>query len=446
MSRRRAEPGSAAAAPGFLARTSRSLRRPNYRRFIAGHAISVIGTWMQRVAQDWLVLQLTGSAIAIGTATALQFLPVLLFGMWGGVLVDRFDRWKLIVGTQIASLVLAAVLAVTTLLGVTTLGLVYVLAAALGLVTVIDTPARHTFITDLVPPEDYVNAQALHGTIHNAGRLIGPAIAGLIIAAAGAGPAFAVNAISFVGVLAGLARIDRSQLRRGERLARGKGQARAGLRYAWHHRELRATLLLVAVVGIFGQNFRVVLPITASEVLDGNAATYGWLTAALGAGAVVGAVGAASRQTVTGRSLLLTTVAFGVVNLAGALIGGLVYALAALVALGMSNIVFNTTARTLLQLRGDPAMQGRVIALHSLLSVGSTPIGGPLLGWVCVAWGSEWAWVVAGGTALLAAGAVVGALWRPGSPAPGVPPAEDGEDAPVSPAPEPQPGRPSSSG
>ena len=345
----------------------RSLHRPNYRRFITGHAISVVGTWMQRVAQDWLVLELTGSAVAIGTATALQFLPMLLFGVWGGVLVDRFDRWKLIVITQSVSLVLAAVLAVTTLLGQTTLGLVYVMAALLGLVTVVDSPARQAFVTDLVPPADYVNAQAINSTIHNAGRLVGPAIAGLVIAAAGAGPAFAINALSFVAVLAGLARIDRSSLYRSERLARGKGQVREGLRYAWGHRQLRATLLLVAVVGLFGQNFRVVLPITATEVLGGNAATYGYLTAALGLGAVMGALGAASRQTVTGRGLLLWTVAFGVVNLATALVGGLMVALAALVAVGVTNILFNTLARTLLQLRSDPVVQGRVRVLNRML-------------------------------------------------------------------------------
>jgi MFS family permease len=286
------------------------------------------------------------------------------------------------------------------------------MAALLGLVTVVDNPARQAFVTDLVPPEDYVNAQAINSTIHNAGRLIGPAVAGLVIAATGAGPAFAVNALSFVAVLAGLARIDRSALHRTERLARGKGQVRAGLRYAWGNRQLRATLLLVAVVGLFGQNFRVVLPITASEVLGGNAATYGYLTAALGLGAVMGALGAASRQTVTGRALLLWTVAFGVVNLLTALIGGLFVALAALVAVGVTNILFNTYARTLLQLHSDPTMQGRVMALHGLLFLGTTPIGGPLLGWVCAAWGSQWAWVVGGVTALAAAAAVVRPVWR----------------------------------
>ncbi|MBW0112393.1 MFS transporter, partial [Pseudonocardia sp. KRD-182] len=361
--------------PRFLARTVRSLKHPNYRRFIGGHAVSIIGTWMQRIAQDWLVLELTGSPVAIGTATALQFLPVLLFGMWGGVLVDRFDRWKLIVGTQVASGVLAAVLAVSTLLGATSLGLVFVMAALLGLVTVVDGPARQAFITDLVPPADYVNAQALNSTIHNSGRLIGPAVAGLVIAAAGAGPAFAVNAVSFVAVLVGLARIDRAALHRTTRVARGPGQAREGLRYAWRHRELRAALFLVAVVGVFGQNFRVVLPVMATEVLGGDAATYGWLTAAMGLGAVLGAFGAASSERVTGRGLLAWTLVFGVVNLVAALAGQLTVALAALLAVGVANILFNTLARTLLQLHSAPEMQGRVMALHSLLFLGTTPIG-----------------------------------------------------------------------
>jgi MFS family permease len=401
------------AVHGRLARTARSLRHPNYRRFIGGHAISVIGTWMQRVAQDWLVLELTGSAVAIGTATALQFLPMLLFGVWGGVLVDRFDRWRLIVITQVVSGLLAAVLAVATLLGESTLGLVFGMAATLGLVTVVDSPARQAFVTDLVPPRDYINAQALNSTIHNTGRLIGPAVAGLVIASAGAGAAFAVNAVSFLAVLVGLARIDRTAFHRTTRLGRGRGQARAGLRYAWRHPELRACLVLVAVVGVFSQNFRVILPVTATEVLGGDAATYGYLTAALGLGAVLGAIGAASGETVTGRALLLWTVAFGVVNLLTALAGELLVALSALLAVGVANILFNTLARTLLQLRAEPEMQGRVMSLHGLLFLGTTPIGGPLLGWVCEARGPRWGFVLAGVTPLLAAVVVARPLLAP---------------------------------
>lgn len=397
------EPPAPGASAGLLARTIRSLRHPNYRRYLGGHALSIVGTWMQRVAQDWLVLELTGDPVAVGTALALQFLPMLLLGVWGGVLVDRLDRWKLLVATQAASAVLAGVLAVTTLLGATTLGLVYVMAALLGLVTVVDSPARHTFVTDLVPPGDYVNAQALNSTIHNTGRLVGPAVAGLVIAAAGAGEAFALNAISFAAVLVGLARIDRSALHRTVKAGSGRGQAMAGLRYAWGHQELRACLLLVAVVSLFSQNFRVILPVTAAEVLSGDAATYGYLTSALGLGAVLGAVGAASSVTVTGRRLFACTLALGATNLLMALAGQLAFALAGLVAVGVANIAFNTMARSLLQLRSAPEMQGRVMALHGLLNLGTTPLGGPLLGWVCAVAGSAWGFVVAGGAALLAA-------------------------------------------
>lgn len=395
-----------------MARTGRSLHHPNYRRFASGHAISVCGTWIQRVAQDWLVLELTGSAVAIGVATALQFLPVLLFGMLGGVLVDRVDRWKLIVATQVASGLLAAVLAAVTLGGHATVGVVYLLALLLGLVTVVDSPARHTFVSDLVPSADYVNAQALNSTVHNAGRLVGPALGGGLIAAVGAGPAFAINAVSFVAVVVSLARIDRSALHPRERAPRARGQVVEGLGYAWRRPELRAALLLVAVVGVFGQNFRVVLPITASEVLGGDAALYGWLTAALGLGAMLGSVGAASQTTVSGRSLLAWTVAFGVVNLGAALIGSLVAALVAMVALGVSNILFNTAARTLIQLRSTPTVQGRVMALHGLLFLGSTPVGGPVSGWVCEVVGSPWAYVMAAGTALAAAAVTWPALRR----------------------------------
>jgi len=395
--------GRSSTGPGIVARTGRSLARPNYRRFIGGHAISMIGTWMQRVAQDWLVLELTHSAFAIGVTMALQFLPILVFGLWGGVLVDRFDRRALLLLTQAMSAVLATILATLTLLDRVNLATVFVMATLLGFVTVIDSPARQAFLADLVTADDYVNAQALNSTIHNAGRLVGPALAGLIIAAGGPGTAFAVNAVSFAAVLVGLVRIDPAQLQPRHRIPRAKGQILEGLRYAGRHRELRACLILVAIIGVFGQNFRVVLPITATEVLHGDAATYGYLTAALGLGAVVGAVGAASMHTVSGRSLLLWTLGFASVNLATALLSGMLLLLSAMVALGVGNILFNTLARSLLQLRSERAMHGRVMSLHSLLFLGSTPLGGPLSGWVCTVAGSRWAFAMAAVTAFTAA-------------------------------------------
>ncbi|WP_347060742.1 MFS transporter [Blastococcus sp. HT6-30] len=364
-------------------RTFRSLRVPNYRTFFAGHAVSVSGTWMQRVAQDWLVLELSDSAIAVGVATALQAVPTLLLGVWGGVLVDRLDRRRTIMGTQAVSAALAAVLAVLTLTGAVELWMVFALALGLGLVTVLDVPARQAFITEMVGPEDYVNAQSLNSTIHNLGRLLGPAAAGLLIAWAGSGLAFAVNAASFVGVLASLWRIDPDRLRRGEPAPRRKGQAMESLRYVWRRPDLRACMLLVAVVALFGQNFRVVLPLFARDVLGGGAETYGWLTSALGAGAVIGALGSAARERVSTWSLLLWTGGFAVASMLLAGAPGLAVALGLLVGLGVTNICFNTLARVLLQLSVDASMQGRVIALHATVFLGSTPIGGPLLGWVC---------------------------------------------------------------
>jgi MFS family permease len=414
-----------------FAQMFRSLHEPNYRRFVSGHAISVSGTWMQRVAQDWLVLELTDSALAVGIATSLQFLPILLFGVWGGVLADRYDRRHLILGTQAVSAALATALAVCTLADVTTIELVYALALGLGLVTVIDVPARQAFVTDLVREADFVNAQSLNSTVHNVGRLVGPAVAGLLIAAFGAGFAFSVNALSFVAVILGLLRIDPGALHYRQQAPRGKGQARDGLRYVWGHPEIRACLALVAVVALLGQNFRVVLPLLARDTFGGGAEVYGWLTSALGLGAVLGALASATRMRASPRSLLVWTLAFGLVNVFAAAVPTLIAALMVMVAMGVANIMVNTLGRTVLLLHADPAMRGRVIALHGIVFLGSTPFGGPLLGWVCETWGPRAGFVVAGVSALLIAGAMLPRIRAlesvrrdaPVTPPPTVPPA-----------------------
>ncbi|MEX2291607.1 MAG: MFS transporter [Mycobacteriales bacterium] len=378
------------------------MKEPNYRRYFLGQAVSVIGTWMQRVAQDWLVLTLTGSGVALGISTALQFGPMLVLGLWGGTVVDRVDRRRLIIGTQGVQAILAAVLAILALTGLVELWMVYALALALGLTTVLDSPARQALIGEMVEPADYVNAQALSSTVHNAGRLVGPAIAGLLIATTGVGIAFVVNALSFVAVLVGLLRMDPTSMR--SRPARGprKGQALEGLRYVLSRPDLRAVLLLVGIVALFGQNFRVVLPLLAQSTFDGGAEVYGYLTAALGLGAVLGALYSASRETATSWGLLLSCLAFGVVNLVAAAAPTLVAAYAAMVAIGFANIVFNTLGRTVLQLGSDPGMHGRVLALHGLVFLGSTPIGGPLLGWICELFGARAGLLVAGATAVVA--------------------------------------------
>lgn len=392
-----------ASASASVSRMFRSLDEPNYRRFVAGHSISVAGTWMQRVAQDWLVLELTDSAVAVGVATSLQFLPILLFGMWGGVLADRHPRRRLIVWTQSISAVLAGALAVCSLTGVATIMIVYGLALGLGLVTVVDVPARQAFLTDLVREADFVNAQSLNSTVHNLGRLVGPAIAGLLIASVGVGAAFAVNALSFVAVVVGLLRIDTRNLHYTPTRPSGRGQARAGFGYVWGHPEIRACLALVAVVALLGQNFRVVLPLLARDTFEGGAEVYGWLTSALGLGAVLGALASATRMRATALSLVVWTLTFGVVNLVAAAVPTLLAALAVMVAVGVTNITVNTLGRTVLLLNADPAMRGRVIALHGMVFLGSTPFGGPLLGWVCEVWGPRAGFVVAGVASLLIA-------------------------------------------
>ena len=336
--------------------------------------------------------------------------------------------------TQAVSAVLAAALAVLTLTGVVQLWMVFALALGLGLVTVLDTPARQSFITEMVRPEDYVNAQSLSSTVHNAGRLIGPAVAGLLIAWVGSGAAFAVNAVSFIAVLISLFRMDPARLDRAEPIPRKRGQALEGLRYVWARPDLRACLILVAVIALFGQNFRVVLPLFARDVLGGGAETYGWLTSALGAGAVIGALATATRETVTAWAMLLAAGAFSVISMMLAGAPGLVVALALLVGLGFANISFNTLARVLLQLSADPNMQGRVIALHAVVFLGSTPFGGPMIGWVCEQFGARVGMLVSGLVPLLVALALLPTLRRVRHRAEGIPQGAAPPEAPPPPA------------
>lgn len=388
-------------------RVFRSLTERNYRRFFAGHSCSVVGTWMQRIGQDWLVLELTGSALALGVSMVCQFLPVLIGGVWGGVVVDRVDTRRLLMVTQAAQALLAAALAVFSLTGTATLPIVYALAAGLGIVTVFDNPARHTFIAELVSEENILNAQALSSLVNNAGRLVGPALGGGLIVLVGVGATFVINAVSFVAVMIALWLLDVGTLRRRTPVPRAPGQAREGLRYVWHHPQLRVAILLVAVVSVFGQNFRVVFPILAADVFGGDARIYGWLTAALGLGAVAGGFVSAAAMTVTVRRLLVAYVAFGVVLVGVGASSVLTVALAVVVLLGVTNMIFNTMARTLMQLGTAVEMRGRVMAIHGLVFLGGTPVGGVLVGLLCEWWGARIGLVVSGLACLAGAAAVV---------------------------------------
>jgi MFS family permease len=307
--------------------------------------------------------------------------------------------------------------------------MVYALTFLLGVVTVVDSPARAAFVSDLVGPDDYVNAQSLNSTVHNAGRLIGPAFAGLLIASAGVGTAFLVNAASFAAVLLSLTRMDPTAMtKRAVATLPGGGRAGEGLRYVWRHRELRACMLIVLVVGLFGQNFRVVLPLLASDTFGQGAKVYGYLTAALGLGAVIGALFTASRKTATSRGMLIATIAFGLTNVLAAVAPSLPLAYAAFTLMGIANICVNTLGRTVLMVQSPPSMHGRVLALYGLVFRGTTPFGGPLLGWVCELANPRVGLMLAAVTALLVALAVAGRLAR--RPAPAVSP------LPVVPTPE----------
>ena len=402
-----------------LSRTVRSLRHRDYRLFLAGHAISIIGTWMQRVAQDWLVLEISGSGVALGVATALQFLPTLVLGLWGGVLVDRFDRRRTLIATQATSAVLAGALGVVTLTGAVTLWMVYALALGLGLVTVVDNPARQALVTEKVPPEDFVNAQALNSTVHNTGRLLGPALAGVVIALGGVGTAFVVNAFSFAAVLVSLVRMAPGAPRPTESDYRSKRALGDGLRYVLARPDMTAALMLVTVMGLFGQNFRVVLPLLAQNDLHTGATGYSALTSALGLGAIVGALITASRVDSGLGALTIWTVAFGVANALAAIAPTSTLVLITMVGIGIGNITFNTLARTLLQLRAEPRMQGRVIALHGMAFLGTTPFGAPLLGWWCTRYGARAGLGLAAAAAFISAAAVLPVIRRQrASPAP----------------------------
>jgi MFS family permease len=395
---------------GALQRSVRSLRVRNYRLFFIGHATSIAGTWMQRVAQDWLIYQITGSPVVIGVTLALQFGPILVLGVWGGVIADRVDRRNALLITQVIQLLLALVLGALAVAGVVQVWMVLLLALLLGLVTVVDQPVRQSFIADLVDRDSYANAQVLNSAAQNLGKFVGPAVAGLVIAWQGVGAAFLLNAATFVAMLAGLLLMRRSELLAQPRLDSAKGQAKAGVLYLLHHPDLRICLVLLVVVSVLGQNYRVVFPVIGA-MFGGEAGTYGSLMAMVGLGSLVAAVFTAARETATVRGLIVASVVFGLVSsiLAGS--PTLTFALLVTLALGAANFVFNTLVRTVMMLVSEPAMQGRVLAIHGVIFLGSTPIGGLLLGWICEQWGVR-AGLLVGGVSVLASAVVAELMLR----------------------------------
>jgi MFS family permease len=364
-----------------LSPTFRSLRVRNYRLFASGQVVSLSGTWAQRVAQDWLVLGLTdNSGTALGVVTALQFLPVLLFGLYGGLLADRYDKRRLLVGAQASMGVLALVLGVLDLTGSVELWHVYALAFGLGMATVVDTPTRQAFVSEMVGPADLPNAVSLNSATFNVSRIIGPALAGVVIAQWGTSWVFLGNAASYIAVISGLVMMRAQDLQRSVPPPRQPGQLREGLRYVRERRELAVPILLVFLVGTFGLNFQITLSLVAKQVFHRGASEFGLLTSAFAVGSLLGALASARRGAPTARRMVAAAAVFGVLEVVVGLAPTFDTMMLLLVPTGVAVLTFTTTANALVQLGTDAAVRGRVMALYVLVFLGGTPIGAPVIG------------------------------------------------------------------
>ena len=387
------------------ARTFRAFQYPNYRRFFFGQAISQCGTWMQSVTVGIVVLHLTNSGVALGLTTLAQFGPLLVLGSWIGLLCDRLDQHKLLVAVNGAGAVVAAVFAVVVLAGDPPLWAIFALTTASGIVLAVENPVRRVFVAELVDEDVIANATALNSTVMITAEAVGLAVAGLLIGGPGVGIVFVINAVSFVPQVALFARMDRRQLRRQARVARGKGQSWEGAAFAWRTPELRVQLVLMAAIGMFGFSAHTVaLPLLATRDLHGDARTYTWLLTALSVGSLAGALASARRTSVPTRSLAKAAIAFGVCN--GVMGLSPTALIAGLVALPVGFTVMISVAgmNASVQLSTPPQLRGRVMALVSIVLVGSGPIGGPIVGWVSEQFGAPAALVI-GGVVAVAAGA-----------------------------------------
>jgi MFS family permease len=360
--------------------TFRSFASRNFRLFFGGQLVSQAGTWMQSVAIIWLVLDLTDSGVALGLVTAAEFFPILVLGAWAGVIADRVDRQRLMIGTQTAFLILATTLAVLTLTDLITVGALFGLSLVFGIINAFDNPSRRALVVELVAETDVPNAVGLNSALMTGSRVVGPALAGLIIAGPGAGICFVVNAVTYMAVIAALLRMDRSRFRSSPRVAKAKGQLREGLRYVWRTPELRLPLILMAVVGTAAFNYQVTLPLLAERSFGGTATTFTMLFATLSLGSVTGALVVAHRKTVELGFLVRAGAGLALATFALAASPTLRLAVLATLAVGFCNVMMISGANTVVQLRAAPPMRGRVLALLSVVFLGSTPIGSPIVG------------------------------------------------------------------
>ncbi|WP_353943954.1 MFS transporter [Streptomyces sp. HUAS MG91] len=391
-------------ASGGKASMFASLRVRNYRLFATGAVISNTGTWMARITQDWLVLSLTGSSAAVGVTTAMQFLPMLLFGLYGGVIADRFKRRNLLFCTQGAMSLSGLFLAVLTLSGHVQVWHVYAAAFFTGLVTVVDNPSRQSFVSELVGPDQVRNAVSLNSANFQSARLIGPAVASALTAAVGPGWAFLANGLSFLAPLTGLLLMRTSELHEIKRTPRGKGQLKEGLNYVSKHPELIWPIVLVGFVGTFGFNFPIWLSAFADDVFHGGVGQYGMFNTLMAIGSLAGALLAARRRSARLRVLVGAAIGFGVLEMLAAFAPGVWLFAPLVVILGVLGITTNVTANSSVQMATDPEMRGRVMSLYFMVFTGGTPLGGPLFGWLADEFGVRVSFMLGG---LICAGAAV---------------------------------------
>ena len=389
---------------GYASATFSSLRVRNYRLYYIGQIISTSGTFMQSIAQDWLVLKLSNSGVALGAVTALQYLPILLFGSYGGLVADRFPKRKIIFVTQAVSGLLALILGGLVLTGWVQLWMVYVLATLLGITTMFDNPARQTFVVELVGDKDLRNAVTLYSTLVNLSRIIGPAIAAVLIAGVGLAVCFILNGLSYIAVVIMLARVNPAELHLAPPAPRAKGQLGQGWRYMLASPILRTTLLMMAFIGTLTYEFQVSLPLMARFVFNGDAGSYALLSASLGTGAVIGGLLVAGRKGVSGPQMVRAALLFGVAVTAAAFMPTLWLTAAALVLVGVCSIAFSSLGNSLLQLESEPQMRGRIMAFWGIAVLGSSTLGGPIVGWVGEVLGGRWGLALGGLAALVAAG------------------------------------------
>ena len=420
------QPENSAHRIGQTARTTfAALAVPNFRRFVSGQTVSMIGTWMQTTAQAWLVLTLTHSSVYLGLIVALQTMPVLLLGAYGGVVADRVDKRKLMILLQSLMGLQALTLGILVVTKEVRLWEVGLLAVILGLNNTFENPARQAFVLEMVGSRDLRNAVSLNSVLVNVARSVGPAVAGLLIASVGDGFCFLLNSVSFGAVVFSLVTMDRTKLQPSKPSGRQRGQLREGVRYVAHTPELGIPLLMMVLIGTFAYEFQVVLPVLAKETFHGGATAYGFMTASMGVGAIGGGLVTAARGRTGLRPCVLAASAFAVVLLFAALSPSLALEYVCLAAVGWASVSFIARGNSTLQLGAAPSMRGRVMALWAIAFQGTTPIGGPLIGLLVALTGAR-VGLLAGATSCALAALLAWAVVRRLRPASAPADSEDG--------------------